>query len=224
MEKVKIVLADDEVLFRKGISFLIQREPNFEVLFEASNGEELLSYFDACNSYPDIVLMDLKMPLLNGVETTKIIHQKYPNTKIIALTSYNTPSFISNMIRVGASSYLVKNAEPKEVVFTINQVHEKGFHYNESVMHVIHEELLNGKQNAKTIFDSEMLSFREIEVLKLICQQYTAAEIADKLIISPRTVDGHRNRLLEKTNTKNIAGLVVFAIQNNIINVDDIAI
>ncbi|CCG52867.1 Two-component system response regulatory protein, LuxR family [Flavobacterium indicum GPTSA100-9 = DSM 17447] len=219
---IKIVLVDDEVLFRKGISFILQREPNFQIIFEASNGQELINYLTNNGDKPDIIMMDLKMPLLNGVETTKIIHENHSNIKVIALTSYNTPSFISNMIQVGACSYIVKNASPEEVVFTINEVANKGFYYSDYVMKVIHTDIVSGKQPLKTDLDGEFLTPREVEILQLICQQYTSAEIADILSISSRTVEGHRNNLLEKTKTKNIAGLVVYAIQNKIFNVDEL--
>lgn len=220
--KIKIILVDDEVLFRKGIAFILQRESNLEIIFEASNGQELIKYLENINEQPDIIMMDLKMPLLNGVETTKIIHENYQDIKVIALTSYNTPTFISNMIKVGACSYIVKNASPEEVVLTINEVFNKGFYYNDYVMKVIHNDLISGKQTAKMALDNEVLTPREIEILQLICKQYTSSEIADILSISSRTVDGHRNNLLEKTNTKNIAGLVVYAIQNEIINLDEL--
>ena len=220
-DKIKIILSDDEELFRKGILFLLQREPNFEIIFEASNGEDLIEYLNTSNNYPDIILMDLKMPLLNGVEATKIIHKKFPNIKTIALTSYNTQSFIANMINVGASSYLVKNASPKEMIFTINEVFDKGFYYNENVMKVIHQDMISSSQNTKSNLDEDFLTNREKEVLSLICNQLSTAEIAEKLFISPRTVDGHRNNLLIKTESKNMAGLVVFAIQNKIIQINE---
>jgi DNA-binding NarL/FixJ family response regulator len=221
-EKIKIVLVDDEELFRKGISFLLQREANIDVIFEASNGLELIDYLKNSNDYPDIILMDLKMPLLNGVEATKIIHKEFPNIKIIALTSYNTNAFIANMINVGASSYLVKNATPAEMIHTVNEVADKGFYYNETVMQVIHQDIISSPQNAKSNLDEDFLTNREREVLELICKQFNTAEIADKLCLSPRTVEGHRNNLLLKTQSKNMAGLVVFAIQNRIISINDI--
>ena len=221
-KKINIVLADDEVLFRKGISFLLQREPYFNIVFEANDGQELVDYLKSTETLPDIVITDLKMPNLNGVETTKILHSDFPSLKVIALTSYNTPSFISNMIQVGAVSYIVKNASPEEVVHTIKEVSYKGFYYNEHVMKVIYSDILQGKQVVKTELDYDALTTREIEVLKLICLQQSSAEIADKLSISPRTADGHRNSLLLKTRTKNIAGLVVFAIQNKIIDLNEI--
>lgn len=221
-KKINIVLADDEVLFRKGISFLLQRESNFNIVFEANDGQELVDYLKAAETLPDIVITDLKMPNLNGVETTKILHADFPELKIIALTSYNTPSFISNMIQVGAVSYIVKNASPEDVVLTINEVASKGFYYNEDVMKVIYKDIISGKQSAKSDLDSMQLTSREIEILKLICKQFNAVEIAEKLSISPRTAEGHRNNLLLKTQTKNIAGLVVYAIQNNIITLNEI--
>lgn len=220
--KINIVLADDEVLFRKGISFLLQRELNFNIVFEANDGQELVDYLKASETLPDIVITDLKMPNLNGVETTKILHAEFPELKIIALTSYNTPSFISNMIQVGAVSYIVKNASPEDVVLTINEVANKGFYYNEEVMKVIYKDIISGKQSAKSDLDSMQLTSREIEILKLICKQFNAVEIAEILSISPRTAEGHRNNLLLKTQTKNIAGLVVYAIQNNIITLNEI--
>lgn len=216
-EVIKIVLADDEELFRKGIYFLLQREKNIEVVFEASNGEELIEYLKKSDDYPDIILMDLKMPGINGVEATKIIHKEFAEVKIIALTSYNTKSFIANMINVGAVSYLVKNASPTEMIETINEVAEKGFYYNDNVMQVIQDDIISDSKSNKSAFDEDFLTNREREVLTLICQQLSTNEIAEKLFISSRTVEGHRTNLMIKTESKNIAGLVVYAIQNKLL-------
>ena len=215
---IKIILADDEELFRRGIAFLLQREQNIEIVFEATNGSELINYLKQSSIYPDIILMDLKMPGINGVEATKIIHKEFPVIKIIALTSYNTKSFIANMIDVGASSYLVKNATPEEMIFTINEVVDKGFYYNEMVLDVIKENRLSPRVS---YFEGITLTSREQEVLALLCQQLNTVEIAEKLFLSPRTVETHRNNLLLKTGSKNIAGLVVYAIQSKIIIIDD---
>jgi DNA-binding NarL/FixJ family response regulator len=219
-EKIKIALADDEVLFRKAISFLLQRESNIEVVFEASNGVELVSELEITTNFPDIIIIDLKMPLLNGVEATKTIRKNFPDIKIIALSSYSSDSFISNMIEFGAVSYLIKNATPKEMLYAINQVHENGFYYDQNVLNV----LKNDSQSVNTNFnvlDENLLSSREKQILELICKQFNTSEIAELLFLSPRTVDGHRNNLLVKTKSKNVAGLVVFAIQNNVIMIDD---
>ena len=209
---------DDEILFRKGISFLLGREPNIDIIFEASNGNELISFLqNNKNNHPDIIIMDLKMPGINGVEATKIIHVEFPKLKIIALTSYDSKSFVANMIDVGAVSYLIKNATPQELIITINEVAEKGFYYTDYVMKIIQDDVLTAKKT-KSALDNNFLTAREFEVLKLICSQKSTAEIAEKLFISPRTVEGHRNNLLLKTESRNIAGLVVYAVQNEIMD------
>jgi DNA-binding NarL/FixJ family response regulator len=218
MEKINIVIADDEQLFRSGIRFILEREPNFNISFEAKNGKKLLDFLRTTKEFPDIILMDLNMPEMNGVEATKIIHKTHPNIKVVVLTSYNSKSFITNMIDVGASSYLVKNTSPKMVVHTINEVHKKGFYYDEKVLSIINENIISSSgKRIKNDLEQNLLSKREIDVLELICAQKTTVEIADKLFISPRTVEGHRNNLLLKTKSKNVAGLVIYGIQKKLI-------
>lgn len=220
MEKINIVIADDEQLFRSGIRFILEREPNFNISFEAKNGKKLLDFLRTTKEFPDIILMDLNMPEMNGVEATKIIHKTHPNIKVVVLTSYNSKSFITNMIDVGASSYLVKNTSPKMVVHTINEVHKKGFYYDEKVLSIINENIISSSgKRIKNDLEQNLLSKREIDVLELICAQKTTVEIADKLFISPRTVEGHRNNLLLKTKSKNVAGLVIYGIQKKLIEI-----
>lgn len=223
-DKIKIVLADDEVLFQKGIAFILSREDTFEIVQEVNDGEQLLHYLDSASELPDIILMDLKMPNLNGVEATRFIGNKFPSIRIIALTSYNTPSFIANMIHLGAVSYLVKNTTPAEMIQTINEVFDKGFYYNQEVLKVIQEGIAEDKTKRKrSLFEEdEGITDREREVLELICRQFSTSEIADKLCISKRTVEGHRNSLMVKTNTKNIAGLVVYSLQNRIVDLNSL--
>ncbi|MBK0370502.1 response regulator transcription factor [Flavobacterium agrisoli] len=216
---ISIVLVDDELLFRQGVKFMINRDENLEVIYEASNGGELLNYLETTPTLPDIVITDLKMPVLNGVETTKILQKQYPNLKIIALTSYDSPSFIANMLDVGAASFILKNAHPEDLIATIKEVADKGFYYNDRVLKIVKEIELKNK-TTKSELDAGFLSPREIEVLQLICEQKNTAQIAEILCISPRTVEGHRTNLLLKTDSKNIAGLVVFAIQNKITLID----
>lgn len=218
-DRIKIILVDDEVLFRKGISFLLDRVENIDIIHEASNGAELITFLNEDGNHPDIIIMDLKMPILNGVEATKILHKEFPDIKIIALTSYDTTSFVANMINVGAVSYLVKNTTPQELLKTIKEVAVKGFYYNEKVLKVI-KDTDSSTRNNKSTLDSSFLTSREIEVLQLICEQKTTAEIGEMLFISPRTVEGHRNNLLLKTESKNSAGLVVYAMQNDIVLIE----
>jgi DNA-binding NarL/FixJ family response regulator len=219
---IKILLADDEILFRKSISFLLQKEENFKIVHEASNGIEIIEYLESKKTHPDIILMDLNMPSLNGVETTKKIQKDFPKVKIVALTSYSTKCFIANMIKIGAVSYLVKSATPKEVIKTINEVYKKGYFYDKIVMDVINNDELNHDKSTVSVYDEVLLSDREKEVLRLICFQLSSLQIAEKLSISTRTVENHRLNLLVKTRSKNIAGMVVFAIQNQIINLEEL--
>ncbi|WP_299015605.1 response regulator transcription factor [uncultured Polaribacter sp.] len=220
MNTINIAIADDEELFRAGIRFLLEREPNFNIVFEAKNGQELINFIANTEEFPDVILMDLKMPEVNGVEATKIIHKAQPDIKIIALTSYGGKSFITNMIDVGASSYLLKNSNPKTVIQTIKEVFNKGFYYDEIVLKIIHENIISSSgKRIKSDLDKKLLSKREIDVLELICAEHTTAEIAEKLFISPRTVEGHRNNLLLKTQSKNVAGLVIYGIQKKLIEI-----
>jgi len=219
---IKIAIADDEELFRQGISFILNKEMNFEIIIQAADGADLIEQLSVCDDLPEIILMDLKMPNLNGVEATKIIKKGYPDVKIIAITSYYSKPFISNMIATGAVAYLAKNTPPKEVIATVNAVAVKGFCYNENVMQVIQENMLNpNAKPTRSYFDVDYLTKREAEVLKLICDQKTTNEIADQLFISPRTVEGHRNNLLLKTEAKNTAGLVIFAFQHKIVVLEE---
>jgi len=218
---IKLVLADDELLFRQGLRAILAREKEFDVLFDATDGKDLMEQLRASEIQPDVILTDLKMPELNGVEATKLIHKEFPDVKIIALTSYFSKPFIVNMISIGAVAYLAKNSTPKLMVKTIKEVHEKGFYYDAQVLKFIQEGLLNpSEKKLKSNFDTTYFTKREKEVLELICKQHTTNEIAEALFISPRTVEGHRNNLLLKTESKNIAGLVVYAIQHKIVDLD----
>lgn len=219
--KIRIVIADDELLFRQGIQAIFEKESMFTVLYGAQNGEELLEKLQKNIEKPDIVITDLNMPVLNGVETTKQIVQNYPEIKVIALTSHFSKPFIINMISIGAVGYLAKNSTPQLMIDTIKKVFEFGFYYNQQVLTYIQEGILNSdKKKTKSTYDSHFLTKREKEVLELICREYSTNEIAEKLFISPRTVEGHRNNLILKTGVKNIAGLVIFALTNKLVSIN----
>jgi DNA-binding NarL/FixJ family response regulator len=215
--KINLAIADDEELFRVGLTHILSKDPEIQICIEAGNGQELLELLKRSDPLPDIVLTDIKMPLLNGVEVTKTIHEQYPEIGIIALTTYNTKPFIRNMIDVGASAYLVKNSPPEKVIHTIKMVFYNGFHYDKYVMDILNSRYATADEADKTVFDDDFLTDREREVLELICRQYKTSEIGEKLYISPRTVEVHRKNLLIKTGVKNIAGLVIFAIQNDLV-------
>lgn len=219
MKTLKIAIADDQVLFRKGMVNIINSFKDIEIVLEASNGIELLEGLEKSSKIPDIVILDLSMPELNGIDTTKVIHEKYPKIKIIILSVYSEDRFVTHLMELGVNAYLFKNVEPNEVEKAIWSIMEKDFYFNEAFLLAMRKRL-TGKKPRLLIQDNipSLLSHRELEVLDLICKQFTAHEIGEKLFISTRTVDGHRNNLLEKTGMKNTAGLVVFSIKNNLID------
>ena len=197
---------------------LLEDDEDISVLFDAENGQDLLDQLKTANPLPQAILLDLQMPVLNGVETTKRLQKEYPDIRIIILTTHYNKGFIINMIELGAASYLPKNTEPEEMAKTIREVVSKGFYYNDFVLSVIRENMLHKIKHRQ--LEQVKLTKRELEILQLICDQKTTAEIAQDLYISPRTVDGHRNNLLDKTGAKNTAGLVVFALENKLVDID----
>ncbi len=222
MNSIKLALADDELLFRQGVKAILESEESIDILFDAENGEHLIQQLRDAEVFPDIVITDLKMPELNGVEVTKLIRKEFPDIKVIALTSYFSKPFILNMISIGAVAYLAKNSTPALMIKTISEVSQKGFYYDEQVMQYIHESIVNpSDKKVKSNFDTNYFTKREIEVLELICKQYTTNDIAESLFISPRTVEGHRNNLLLKTESKNVAGLVIYALKNKMVSLDN---
>jgi DNA-binding NarL/FixJ family response regulator len=220
-KKISIAIADDELLFRQGIRAILSKQEFFDVIFDAADGQDLVDQLRSASTLPDIIITDLKMPGLNGVEATRIISKEFPDIKIIALTSYFSKPFIVNMLSIGAVAYLAKNSTPALMIVTIKGVAAKGFYYDAKVMSYIQDgALLLENKKIDSAFDQTHFTKREIEVLELVCNQYTTNEIAEKLFISPRTVEGHRNNLLLKTDSKNIAGLVIYTIQHAIVPIE----
>jgi DNA-binding NarL/FixJ family response regulator len=217
MNTISIAIADDEALFRRGMKLILNDYPKFQVDLEAENGADLLDKLSTSETLPDILLLDLKMPKMNGIETAKILQKKYPDVKIIVISTHFSRAFIINMIELSAVAYLPKNSQITDVVETIESVYENGFYYNNEVLTIIRENIIS-KKKPKAQFSLELTN-REKEVLQLICEQHTAPEIAEKLFISARTVDGHRNNLLLKLNCRNVAGLVVLALQHELVNI-----
>lgn len=216
---ISIALADDQLLFRKGISAILQSVGNIKVVLEADNGRELLDKLKTHSNDISLVLLDLEMPVMNGVQCMKEMSKSFPNTKTIVLSVHNEPTYITKMIELGARAYLQKNAEPSDVISTIEHVHQTGFYLNEQTMMAIGKGFSLPRKKISLVDDG--LTQREIEIMRLICAQYTTPEIAEKLFISERTVDGHRNNLLQKTGRRNVAGLVVYAIQEGIYKADE---
>ncbi|MCP3928137.1 MAG: response regulator transcription factor [Bacteroidetes bacterium] len=215
MKALKIALADDHKLFRKGLKELIESASEHKIIIEAENGNSLLSQLK--KNQPDLVLMDLKMPDMDGIEATKQIKEKYPDIAILALSMFDDDKFILHLLELGASGYLLKDTDPMELLEALKSVAEKGYYYSEKVTTVIAQNISKKNRKKPAISPVEHLTHRELEVLKLICEGSTTSEIAKKLFISARTVEGHRKKLLEKTKTKNVAALVAFAFKNDLL-------
>jgi DNA-binding NarL/FixJ family response regulator len=213
--KILIAIADDYKIFREGLKKCIANDDSLEVIIEADNGEELISAFE--KTVPDVVIMDLKMPVMNGMEATQIIRKKFPAVKVLVVTMYEDDRFIIHLMEIGANGYLLKNAEPDEIRKSIYAVHENGYYFNDLVNKAFLKKLVI-KNNIKPSFNQNVeFSEREHEVLKLICEEKTAAEIAIETFLSPRSVEGIRQRLIEKVGVRNTAGLIMFAIKNGIV-------
>ncbi|WP_338874754.1 response regulator transcription factor [Spirosoma sp. SC4-14] len=223
MSLIKVAIADDQVLFRKGMMAIVDTFDGMAITLEADNGRMLLDALATVDPLPDVVLLDLSMPELNGVETTKLIHKDYPTLKIIILSVYGEDRFVTHLMDLGVNAYLFKNAEPLEVERAIRAVIETDFYFNEAFLSALKNRMLVKKPRRLLTDDlPATLTAREIEVLNLICKQLTAPEIAERLSVSIRTVDGHRANLLEKTNSRNTAGLVLFAIKNRLLDPADL--
>ena len=217
-ESIKIAIADDQVLFLKGLKFIIETFDNIELVFEAQNGRELLKKLE--ETEVDIILMDLKMPVMDGMEATIEVRKLFPDVKVIFLSMHDDERLISHMMKIGASGYLLKNESPEVVRDAIIAVAEKGFYFNDYVSKALLSGLhsKNSAVDLKHHFKEKMhLTKRELEVLDLICRAYTTVEIGEKLFISKRTVEGHRKNLIEKTGVKNTAALIVLAIKNGLV-------
>jgi DNA-binding NarL/FixJ family response regulator len=211
-----VAIADDHKIFRKGVVLSLRTYPNIKFVQEAENGDDLLA--GLAESQPDIVLMDLRMPQKDGIETTKLISKLYPNIKVLVLTMYEDERFVSHLMENGANGYLLKSADPSEIKKAIMEVMSRGYYLNNFVNRVL---LKKSHARAKTIpsLNSEVvLNDKEREVIRLLCMEYTAQEIAQKMEISPRTVEAIKDRLMERFGTKNTAGLVFFAVKNNLID------
>ncbi len=215
MTKIRVGIVDDERLFIQGMRMILEQDEDLTVSFEAENGLELLERLAEDENIADVVLLDLAMPLLDGVDTLlKIISLSIP-IKVIILTSHYNDSMIVKLLDEGASGFLAKNEHPDIVIQTIKGVHRKGFFINDHIMQLIRDRRLLAKRKLVDID----LTHREIEILKLICKEYTNKEIADKLKISSRTVEGHRKSILEKIDCKNTAGMVIYAIEHKLYDV-----
>lgn len=211
----KILIVDDHKIVRDGIRSLLQDETDLKIVDEAENGKDALEKIIEYN--PDLVLMDINMPVMNGIDCTKETTKKHPAVKVLALTMLNELEHIKNMLASGANGYILKNSGKDELTRAIRAVMAGHNYFSEEVKDAIMTEMFRKKSVPGKILGEKIpLTSRELDVLKLILQEYTNQEIADKLFLSVRTVDAHRRNLLEKTGARNTAGLVKYALENNL--------
>jgi DNA-binding NarL/FixJ family response regulator len=216
MNVIKVAIADDHKIFRKGVILSLRPFTNIKFVQEAENGQELIDGISS--SEPDVILMDLRMPQKDGIETTKQIAKQYPTIHIVILTMFEDERFVSHLMEIGANGYLLKSADPTEIRRAIMDVAEKGYYLNNFVNRILLKKS-HAKQKTIPSLSSEItLNEREKDVIKYICMEFTATEIAQKMDVSPRTVEAIKDRLMEKFGTKNTAGLVFFAVKNNLID------
>jgi len=216
MDVIKVAIADDHKIFRKGVILSLRPYHNIKFVLEAENGEELIQGVE--DAMPDIVLMDLKMPVKDGIETTKYLNKHYPSIRILILTMYEDERFVGHLMDSGANGYLLKSTDPEEIKQGIMDVMRTGFYLNNFVNRVLIKKNY-AKQKFNPNLNSEVtISEREKEVLSLVCMEYTAQEIAQKMDISSRTVEAIKDRLMERFGVKNSVGLVFFAMKNSLID------
>jgi DNA-binding NarL/FixJ family response regulator len=213
MEKIRIIIADDHQLFRNGLRMLLEASTEFEIVGEASTGEELLKILPECQA--DIVLMDINMPEMDGVEATRKGLKLCPSIAVIALSMYGEEEYYYKMVDAGAKGFLLKDSDISEVKDAILTVKKGGSFFSQELLYHVIQKIKHRETETK----SANLSKREKEILLKICEGLSNQEIAESLFISKRTVDKHRANLLGKTNSKNTASLILFAIKNKLIEI-----
>jgi DNA-binding NarL/FixJ family response regulator len=215
MPIIKYLIADDHKIFRQGLKLVLNDDHLLKCIGEAASGIEVIEQLK--KEQPDVILLDLKMPDMDGIETTQKIKALYPDLKILILTMHNDEHFILHLMELGANGYLIKNADAEEIKKAIHSVYENNYYFNELVSTALLRKVSHHKNMDPKFRHSIELNEREVEVLKLICEENTAAEIAGKIFLSARTVEGIRASMMQKIGVKNIAGLVIYAVKHGIV-------
>ncbi|RFZ84082.1 DNA-binding response regulator [Mucilaginibacter terrenus] len=219
MNKMNVAIVDDQNLFRQSLALLINSVDEFNLVNDSAGGQDFLDTLTSKIIQVDVAIIDMDMPGMNGIQLNKALHELHPEIKVIILSVHVSEALISQMINAGAASYLAKNCDKDELITAVTQVYQKGYYFNNEALKAISKSV--HYRNTPTLISNlpVELTRREKEILLLICNEYSNAEIAEKLFLSIRTVEGHRNNLLAKTNCRNTAGLVLFAIKYNLLDV-----
>lgn len=212
-EKIKLFIVDDHQMMIDGIVSLLKDEKKFEITGTALNGLEALKKIE--KNFPDILLTDVSMPEMGGIELCKEIKQKFPTIKVLVLTMYNDREIVNEILQAGANGYILKNTGKQELLEALESLNRNDAYYSSEVVNALIENMKNPIRE-KQIYSSD-LTEREIEIVRLIVKEFSSAEIAEKLFISPRTVETHRKNILRKTGVKNIVGLIKYAYDNKLV-------
>lgn len=214
---IKIVIADDHHIFREGFKVLLKNQHEVELVGEAEDGKELLDI--AIQQQPDVAIVDIKMPGMDGIEACKNIRKRFPDMKVIALSMFNDDNLIVDMLEAGAKGYLLKNTNKNELIQATKAVHEGNTYYCSATSTKLAKMIAESKFNPYRNHPVKKFTTRETDIIKLICEQFTNKEIATSLGLSIRTVESHREKIQEKTGAKNSIGVVIYAIKHGIYQV-----
>lgn len=211
---IDVVIADDHTIFREGLRIIIQQSAHYGLRFngEAGTGSDLVELVK--NTNPDIAITDIRMPNMNGVEATGIISKLYPKTKCIGLSLYDEEKLVSEMLQAGAMGYLLKDTSREELITAIRNVYEGNHYLHTKILNNFSDKILRGK---RIHYGKTKLTEREIQVIKLICQEYSNREIATNLNLQIRTIESYREHILKKLDVKNTAGIVMYAVRNELV-------
>ncbi|WP_312993746.1 response regulator transcription factor [Chryseobacterium flavum] len=219
--KIKIGIVDDDLLFVQLLENYINNNERFEIVLTSTSGHHFL--YESDTDLPDILILDLRMANGDGLEVMSALSQKNTETRIIVLSSFYRRSFMGQMLKMGAHAFLPKEIEPEKLSEVINAVYHHGHYFSDEQVEVMRTQL-SSKLPEFHSFSKDSLTEREVDVLRLVCHQLSTKEIADTLFISPKTVETHKTNLMIKTCVKNMAGLVIYAVQNNIVNASEIVL
>jgi len=211
---INIIMADDHEIFRDGFAVMFRKSADIKLIAEARNGRQLVTLVEKHN--PDIVLTDIKMPDMDGVEATRIITNKFPQVDIIALSMFDDDNLIIDMLEAGAKGYLLKNAHKKEIIEAIRTVNRNDPYYCNHTSAKLAALIATSRFNPNKPVGKIVFNEKELEVMRLICKQFSTKEISEAMHLSGRTIEGYREKILEKTLARNTAGIVVYAIQHGI--------
>ncbi|WP_457615988.1 response regulator transcription factor [Lutibacter sp.] len=212
MKKINIIIVDDHLLFSQALESLISDIEEYNVIAVLNSGKEVVDYFSGNNKKPDVILMDIQMPIMNGIEATKWLKSNHPEVRVLALSMECEEDTIIKMLRAGARGYLLKDIHPSILKHAINEVYTTGIFYTEDIANTLLNSVNSSKKNTPI-----PLKEKELQFLKLTCTEMTYKQIAEKMFLSPKTIDHYREVLFEKLNVKTRIGLVLYAIKEKIV-------